>query len=142
MATIANGGKYNQPSLIYGFIDKDGNLTKSSQEKVSRAVITPHTSQTVMSFLKEAVENGSGNLAKNSKVSCAGKTATAQTGIFENGTELYKAWFVGYFPAENPRYAVAILKEKGESGSVSCAPAFRLIAERTATLENFSQKSK
>ncbi len=142
MATIANEGKYNQPRLIYGFLDKSGNLTLSDEEDERRAVITPKTAQTIMNFLKETVENGSGSLAKNDKVSCAGKTATAQTGIYENGDELCNAWFAGYFPADNPRYAVAILKENGETGSISCAPVFSLIAERTAVLENYSKKSE
>lgn len=140
MATIANEGKYNQPRLIYGFLDKSGNLIPSEEKGESRAVITPKTAQTIMSFLIATVENGSGSLAKTDKVSCAGKTATAQTGIYENGTELYNAWFAGCFPADNPRYAVAILKENGETGSVSCAPAFRLIAEMTAALEFFPKK--
>ena len=67
-------------------------------------------------------------------VSAAGKTATAQTGKSENGEEIYNAWFAGYFPAESPKYAVAVLKENGGEGAVSCAPVFREIAEKVTIL--------
>jgi cell division protein FtsI/penicillin-binding protein 2 len=80
--------------------------------------------------LESVVTEGSGKRAASGFVSVAGKTATAQTGKSENGEEIYNAWFAGYFPADNPEYAVAILKENGGEGAVSCAPVFKEIAEK------------
>ena len=47
-----------------------------------------------------------------SQFQVAGKTGTAQIGIGEDGAPIpVHAWFAGYFPADEPRYAVAVLCE-------------------------------
>jgi cell division protein FtsI/penicillin-binding protein 2 len=38
-------------------------------------------------------------------------------------------WFCGYFPYDNPKYAMAVLVENGGSGSRSAVPLFGQIAE-------------
>ena len=87
-------------------------------------------------FLEKVVEYGSGSRAESDLVSVAGKTATAQTGKTENGEEIYNAWFAGYFPADKPEYAIAILKENGGEGALSCAPVFKTIAEKITAHDN------
>ena len=65
----------------------------------------------------------------------AGKTATAQTGRYdENGVEQLCTWFAGYFPYTAPRYTVVIFNEKGRSAAVDCAPVFKEIAEEIVKL--------
>ena len=81
-------------------------------------------------MMEAVVESGTGKNAYIAGYRVAGKTATAQTGRSKNGEEIYNAWFAGYFPADNPKYAVAILKENGGEGAVSCAPVFKEIAEK------------
>lgn len=62
-----------------------------------------------------------------------GKTASAQTGVYETpgeeDSEIVHAWFAGYFPAETPKYAIVVLVEGGESGSDTAAPIFKEIAD-------------
>ena len=58
----------------------------------------------------------------------AGKTGTAQSGIYADGKEVCRTWFVGFFPANAPKYAVVILNENGVSGAADCAPVFEWIA--------------
>jgi penicillin-binding protein 2 len=41
----------------------------------------------------------------------AGKTGTAQTGVFRNGLELNHAWFTGYAPANDPKIVIAVMLE-------------------------------
>ena len=41
----------------------------------------------------------------------AGKTGTAQTGVFKNGIELNHAWFTGYAPANDPKIVIAVMLE-------------------------------
>ena len=48
----------------------------------------------------------------------AGKTGTAQTGA---RNESMNAWFVGFWPAENPRYAVATVLENAPAGTLAGA---------------------
>ncbi len=136
MATIARNGVYIEPYLIEGNCDKDGILTKIYRYIDKKQVISAETAKKLMSFLEAVVESGSGSRARSDYVSVAGKTATAQTGKSQNGEEIYNAWFAGYFPADNPKYAVAILKENGGEGAISCAPVFGTIAEKITAHEN------
>ncbi len=136
MAAIANGGRYVKPYLVEGETDENGRMTRISKYSERRQIISSETAEMLRRFLVAVVERGSGSRAKSDFVTCAGKTATAQTGKTENGSEIYNAWFAGYFPAEEPKYAVVVLKENGEEGAVSCAPVFKEIAEKTAELRD------
>jgi penicillin-binding protein 2 len=55
-------------------------------------------------------------------VAVAGKTGTAQVA----GKDDY-AWFVGYAPADKPKYAVAVMVEQGGHGGSIAGPAARQI---------------
>jgi peptidoglycan glycosyltransferase len=57
-------------------------------------------------------------------VQVAGKTGTAQLG--EAGAQPH-AWFIGYAPADHPRLAVVVLKERAGEGSQVAAPIARQI---------------
>ncbi len=129
MAAIARGGVYIRPYLIEGEVDSDGEFTKIRGYSERKQIISETTAEKLQKYLLKVVEQGSGTRAASELVSAAGKTATAQTGKIENGEEIYNAWFAGYFPAEAPKYAVAILKEDGGEGAISCAPVFKEIAE-------------
>lgn len=131
MAAIANGGVYVEPYLIEGETDNEGKMTKIKAYAERRQIISYETSQILKEYLEAVVTEGSGRRAASDSVAVAGKTATAQTGKSENGEEIYNAWFAGYFPADKPKYAVAILKENGGEGALSCAPVFKEIAEKT-----------
>lgn len=43
--------------------------------------------------------------------------------------EILHTWFAGYFPAEEPEYAIVVLKEDGSSGATDGAPVFKEIAQ-------------
>ena len=79
--------------------------------------------------------NGTGSNGAPSEVTSAGKTATAQTGFYdENGNEKLCTWFAGFFPYENPRYTVVVFNENGSSASIDCAPVFKEIADEISLL--------
>ena len=58
-----------------------------------------------------------------------GKTASAQTGVVENGVEKLNVYFTGFYPAEDPQYVITVYAEGGESGGKTCAPVFRKICD-------------
>lgn len=128
-ATVARGGIYIEPYLVEGETDENGVFTKIKSYSEKKQVMSYENALLIRRFLEKVVTDGSGVRAQSEYVAVAGKTATAQTGKSENGEEIYNAWFMGYFPAENPKYAVAVLKENGGEGAVSCAPVFREIVE-------------
>ena len=129
MSIIANGGYAIEPYLVEGEADSHGNTVRNGGYYERRQIISQKTASLLQQFLIAVVEKGSGSRAKTELFAAAGKTATAQTGKFENGAEIYNAWFAGYFPVDNPKYSVVIMKENGGEGAVSCAPVFREIAQ-------------
>lgn len=136
MAAIARGGVYVTPYLIEGTVDNNGRFTGISAYSERKQIISQANAAKLRSFLEAVTDYGSGRRAAAESISVAGKTATAQTGKTENGSEIYNAWFAGYFPADNPRYAVAVMIENGGEGALSCAPVFKDIAEAATITEN------
>ncbi len=129
IATIANDGVIVNPYLVEGEVNSEGEYIKIGRYNNKSAIISESTAASLKKYLRSVVLSGIGKRAGSEFVSVSGKTATAQMGKTENGKEIYNSWFAGYFPSENPRYAVVIMKENEEGGSVSCAPVFRAIAE-------------
>jgi cell division protein FtsI/penicillin-binding protein 2 len=135
-ACIANGGRIIEPSLIKSIIDDKGNIIQEKSDAVPEVVLPQSTADKVKKLLIYTVENGSGSFGRPDKTTAGAKTATAQSGIYKDGKELYNTWFTGFFPAENPQYVVTVLKENGESGSIDCGPVFKQIADGITDLNS------
>jgi cell division protein FtsI (penicillin-binding protein 3) len=103
-------------------------------EVLVRSICSKSTVQSVQSLLEGVVENGTASNIKNPYYKIAGKTGTAQK--IENGryTKKYYTSFVGYFPADRPKYSciVVIDSPKGfkQYGSNVAAPVFKKIADK------------
>ena len=128
-ACIGNGGILNEPSIIYGYTNKNGDFSPSGVANGERA-ISGHTCTILKNALMKTTTDGTGKHAFSSLYACCSKTATAQSGQYdENGNEILYCWFAGFFPAENPKYVICVMKENGTSGGTDCAPVFKAIAE-------------
>lgn len=115
---IANSGSYRTPSLVEGTV-KNGSFTQKESLPASVRVMSASTAQKLMEDLAGVIdEGGTGEKAKPTLTTAAGKTGTAQTGVVKNGKKITNSWFCGFFPLENPRYAVTVLAEN-HSGGVS-----------------------
>ena len=130
--SIANGGKYYIPSLVEGTLE-NGELKKYDIGSPT-FVMKESTSDSIKRYLKSVVEEGTGKLAKPNLTDAAGKTSTAQTGKFQNGSEICSTWFCGFFPFDNPKYTVIIFCEDSNKQTKSCAEIFSLIADRITAL--------
>ncbi len=128
-SAFASSGIYKTPYLIKCFTDKDGAVTSYYKNETADRVMTESVCSKIQSMLELTVTEGSGKNAKPEKNTAAGKTATAQSGWYENGEEVLHTWFAGYFPAENPRYVIVVMNEHGKYSSTDCAPAFKTIAD-------------
>lgn len=116
IACIANGGIFNSPVL---------DVTERKGEKA----ISNSTAKKLREYMLGVVKNGTGAAADfNGKT--AGKTATAQSGIYNNGKEVLNTWFAGFYPYKNPEYAIVVMQEDGNSGAQDCCPVFRTIVEK------------
>lgn len=115
ISCIANGGKYYSPTL-------------SLQDKKSTVAISEKTAKNLRKYMKNVVDNGTGkNAYFDGKT--AGKTATAQSGIYVDRHEILNTWFAGFYPYEKPKYAIVVMCENGKSGAEDCCPVFRTIVE-------------
>ena len=124
---LATGNSVS-PTVIRGLADSDG-LVRLEKSGNVKKIFTASTVKKMREMLSSVVENGNANKAASSLISLAGKTGTAQSGIFTDNEEICRTWFCGFFPSQNPHYIVVILNEDGESGSADCAPVFKRICE-------------
>ena len=136
IATIADDGQWRSPRLVKGIQQLNGQWDKEFESDRGTRVISASTARQLQDLLCLAVEEGTGSRARTPLVGCAGKTASSQTGRFSaDGVEHLDTWFAGYFPADDPRWAVVVLVEDGVSGGTSCAPVFREITEGIINFE-------
>lgn len=135
-AAVANGGKLMQPYVVEKIVDAQGRVVYRNKPQVIRQVISPLTARYITDTFQGVVERGTGRTAAIPGVHIAGKTGTAQKLDPETGrysSSAHVASFVGYFPAESPRFVLMVSIDrprKGYYGSQVAAPAFRNMALR------------
>src|SRR5213594_414501 len=117
MATIANGGTLYQTRLVQQVQTFDNQIATAYQVRAKRTLdLSSETSDQVRTGMINVV-NGAGGTAHQASldnVEVAGKTGTAQWG--PKNKERTAAWFAGFLPADQPRYAFAAVYE-GDVGS-------------------------
>ena len=108
-------GLQTPPTVLYGIVDEHGALQRETPFAPVRRLkeTTVRQMQTLLAASAKAADTVG-----------AGKTGTAQSGIFEAEKEVCRTWFAGFFPEKAPRYAAVILNENGVSGAADCAPVF------------------
>src|SRR5216117_2879123 len=117
MAIVANGGRFYQTRLVRQVQSLDHEIVTAYQLREKRALdVSAETMEEVRAGMIEVVNgpNGTGHEAQLEGVEVAGKTGTAQWG--PKNKERTAAWFAGFLPAEEPRYAFAAVYE-GDVGS-------------------------
>lgn len=132
--TIANGGIMPSLRLIKG-LTADGREISGEKSPQTERVMDARTAGLLKQMMNAAVRDNRESNARSEIVTAAAKTSTAQTGRFgEDGEELCHAWITGFFPADEPEYAVTVLAEDGGYGNKAAAPVFREIAEKITLL--------
>ena len=117
-SAIGGNGAYYMPSLVEKTV-KDGEFTSYDMGNPTR-VMSEETAEMLRGYLSAVVTDGTGTGAKPQSTTAAGKTATAQTGRYnENGIEINNSWFCGFFPAEEPKYTVIIMAEESTTAAVT-----------------------
>lgn len=139
ICAIANDGNLSYPYLVEGFTNADGTAIEEYTSRYStQRVMSEATAKKLQKMMVSVVEKGSGTRAKPDKNSAGGKTASAQTGRLDaEGNEIVDAWFSGFYPAENPKYAIVIVNEGADSGSRYSAPLFKSICDRLYLMEKY-----
>ncbi|MEK3991289.1 peptidoglycan D,D-transpeptidase FtsI family protein [Robertmurraya sp. FSL R5-0851] len=124
MGTIAKGGVRESVRVVSEVEYKNGNsLLPFEKQALPGESISPYTAMKLQKLLREVVvnENGTGRWFQELPYEVAGKSGTAETGIFKEEKQLHNKWFAGYFPYDNPRYALVTvnLGVYGDEGGVN-----------------------
>ncbi|WHZ01825.1 penicillin-binding protein 2 [Neobacillus sp. YX16] len=109
MATIARGGKKEMVRTASKIEYKNGTTMVTFDNKaLSGDTISPYSAMKLQKLLREVVvnPNGTGKWFQDLPYEVAGKSGTAETGKYENDKQLHNKWFAGYFPYQNPKYAL------------------------------------
>lgn len=123
-AAIANGGYLVKPTLIKSDV---------SQLTPENRIIHEKTAHDVTKMLVQAVEGGTGTIAKIPHYEIAGKTGTAQRVSPTGGYSGYIASFVGFPVNVNRKFVVLAYvdhpTEKGYYGGVVAGPIFKKVTQ-------------
>jgi penicillin-binding protein 2 len=117
MGVVANGGTLYQTRLVQQVQTFDNQIVTAYQVRAKRTLnLSSETLDEVHTGMIDVV-NGAGGTAHQASLDnaeVAGKTGTAQWG--PKNKERTAAWFAGFLPADQPRYAFAAVYE-GDVGS-------------------------
>jgi len=136
MATIANGGTFYQTRLVQQVQDLDNKVLFPYDVRIKDQIyIRPDHYAALKKGLIDVVTGGvgTGRRAGVPGIVVAGKTGTAEWGPKKENRNA--AWFVGFAPAHNPKYAFAILYEgdphekHSHGGTVSAPMAAQILKE-------------
>ncbi len=139
-AAIANGGKVVTPHLGLKVTDAAGQTVRDLEPTKTRKV---DIAQTTLEVVKQGLYDAANSPAGTSfpvfggagyKVPVAGKTGTAE--VFDNGRIVNYAWYASYAPANDPKYVVVVMIEKGGHGATTAAPAARIIYDALFHLDS------
>ncbi|MFA5160285.1 MAG: penicillin-binding protein 2 [Candidatus Omnitrophota bacterium] len=131
LSVIANGGYLVKPYIVSKVQDPAGVTIKEKKPFIKRRVIKPETAATMREILTQVVERGTGTKAKIPDVLAGGKTGTAQK-ILPGGRgyshSAFISSFIGFAPADNPRYAMVVVLDEAHPlyyGGTVAAPVFK-----------------
>jgi len=117
MGVVANGGTFYQTRLVQQVQTFDNQIVTAYSVRAKRTLnLSSETLDELHTGMIDVVNSagGTAHQASLDNAEVAGKTGTAQWG--PKNKERTAAWFAGFMPADQPRYAFAALYE-GDVGS-------------------------
>ena len=135
VSSLANEGNLMEPHLVKEIIS-DGKKFEV-KPKFIREVVSKEAAKDITEMLVKAVDSGEAKWAKPKGFKIAGKTGTAQipiAGHYDSNKTI--ASFVGFAPADNPKFVMLVLYNQPTSsifGSETAAPTFFEIAKQLFT---------
>lgn len=133
---LANGGKMMKPYMVESYRDDQGKIIESFEPSVLRQVSNKAVCDTMLSYIRDVVDDGTATHIQLDYISVGGKTGTAEKNIqgsrgYAGGK--YNAVFAGMFPMEDPQMVIVVFYDEPDHyyrfGSMSAAPSFKKIVE-------------
>lgn len=112
-AALANGGKIIKPHLVKDDSNNDSPIIRDLG-------ISQNYFQVVHEGMRMAVTEGTAAALNVWGMEVAAKTGTAEVGAAK---KYVNSWVIGFWPYQNPKYAFALVMEKGPYSNLVGAPA-------------------
>jgi peptidoglycan glycosyltransferase len=114
-SAIANGGKVMKPYIVDKAKSADQSVLYEASPQLFAQPISSSSASQLQNMMREVVNSGTATNLRGDNI--AGKTGTAETGRGFNDR-----WFVGFSPAQNPRYAFAVVTEGEGAAATGAGP--------------------
>ncbi len=147
VCAAVNGGTLYAPYFLEKAASPTGETIYKHSPQVRGRPISAEVSERLRSLLVGVVAEGGGSKASVSGIKVGGKTGTAQKykdGKIAQGK--YVSSFVGFAPADNPKYAVLFIVDEPSGytyyGSLTAAPYAGRILSSIADSEGWERESE
>ena len=138
---VANDGEMVKPQFVSEIKEWNKTIKKFDKEIINPKVCSQETILKLKAVLANVVKKGTAKALYSKDFSMAGKTGTAQVDYARNGgaNKYYASSFVGYFPAESPKYSCIVVIHKPSTsnnnyyGADVAGPVFKRIAQKIFT---------
>jgi cell division protein FtsI (penicillin-binding protein 3) len=154
--SVANNGVMVKPQFVSEIKEWNRTIKKFQPEIINAKVCSDETLAKLKAVLENVVKKGTGQKFYSKDFSMAGKTGTAQANYNrKDGVEKhYISSFVGYFPADKPKYSCIVVVHDPDAsrnnyyGADVAGPVFKRIAQKiftdvpsTNAIKNLNRKS-
>lgn len=134
---IANNGEMVKPRFVKEIRAQGSVVNTYEKEVIHPQICSRETIDQVKVMMENVVRRGTADNIYDPNFSMAGKTGTCQTDYWTDDTQ-YISSFVGYFPADEPKYSCIVVihkpnKKLGYYGNIVAAPVFERIARKIYT---------
>ncbi|HLV51056.1 MAG TPA: penicillin-binding protein [Flavobacterium sp.] len=135
---VANNGEMVKPQFVKEIREVNQPIKIFEKEVINPQIVRPEVISKMQDILKNVMIRGTGKNLYSEDFSMAGKTGTAQMNYGKaKGGMYYASSFVGYFPADNPKYSCIVVihrptKHSYYGGDVA-GPVFKRIAQKIFT---------
>ncbi|WP_338409708.1 penicillin-binding protein [uncultured Flavobacterium sp.] len=135
---VANDGKMIKPLFVKEIKEWNKSIKIFKTEVINNKICSDETLLKVKAILENVVKRGTGAKLYSKNFSMAGKTGTVQMNYKDKSKLYYASSFVGYFPADQPKYSCIVVVHKpnveaGYYGADVAGPVFKRIAQKIYT---------
>jgi cell division protein FtsI (penicillin-binding protein 3) len=138
---VANNGEMVKPLFVSEIKEWNKTIKKYDKVVLNPKICSKETIHKLKAILENVVKRGTGSKLYSKDFSMAGKTGTAQVNYAKAGgaEKYYASSFVGYFPADHPKYSCIVVVHKPNTtnnnyyGADVAGPVFKRIAQKIFT---------
>lgn len=136
---VANNGEMVKPQFVREIKEWNKTIKKFDKQVINPKICSDDALAKIKAVLGNVVKRGTGSKLYSKDFSMAGKTGTVQMNYHKgDGKMYYASSFVGFFPADEPKYSCVVVVHKpnvaaGYYGADVAGPVFKRIAQKIFT---------